>query len=309
MSGIGERPKKPSYDWRGDGPSRTDPWPRHRKRSPGAAASSRRLLPYHELPEWYRDNQFIHHGYRPVSHSIRACLASWRYLHNETFNIYSHLVPALLFLLAAGAFNRSLQARYPDATGSDHAVFAFFLLTAVIALGMSATYHTLINHSHRVCDLSLRFDLIGIVIRTLGDFVSGIYMGFYCESTLKRTYWAMLNHRFQGRRWRTLRACVFVATGLSGFAPLIHGIVLFGFPQTMKRSGMPCYLGEGLLLILGAILYTTRIPESLWPGRFDLFGSSHQIFHITVVLGTTIHLMGILSAFDYHYRQGTCRLS
>ncbi|PWY85080.1 hypothetical protein BO70DRAFT_424462 [Aspergillus heteromorphus CBS 117.55] len=228
-------------------------------------------------PDWYQDNPFIHHGYRPVSHSTRACLASWRYLRNETFNIYSHLAPAILFLLAGGSSHHYLRARYPDATGSDHAVFTCFLLTAVFTLGMSA-------------------------------------------SALKRTYWTMiatlscltasvqLNPRFQGRRWRTLRTCAFVATGLSGFAPLIHGTVLFGFPQMVERSGMLYYLGEGLLLILGAFLYTTQIPESLWLGKFDLFGSSHQIFHLTVVLGTAIHLMGILSAFDYNYRHGACRL-
>lgn len=120
-----------------------------------------------------------------------------------------------------------------------------------------------------------------------------------------------------------------MAMGFSGIAPLIHGIARFGFVQMMKQSGAPLYIAEGLLLGLGAIVYTvsshvncsigkslptneclqTRVPESLGPGKFDIFGSSHQIFHVLVVLATTLHLGGILSALDYNYHNRICEYS
>ena len=103
---------------------------------------------------------------------------------------------------------------------------------------------------------------------------------------------------------------------------------LFGFSQMVKQSGMPYYLGEGLVLLLGAFFYTvryylqifaceqlltrnqqTRIPESFKPGRFDTFGCSHQIFHVLVVLATAIQLVGILTAFDYNYHHRTCQVT
>ena len=65
----------------------------------------------------------------------------------------------------------------------------------------------------------------------------------------------LINPRFQGRQWRTLRVCAFVGTGLSGFAPIIHGIVIFGIPQMMAQSGMPFYLLEGFFLLLGVFFY------------------------------------------------------
>lgn len=37
------------------------------------------------------------------------------------------------------------------------------------------------------------------------------------------------------------------------------------------------------------------------PGTFDLFGSSHQIFHVLVVLAAISHLFGLIKAFDYHH--------
>lgn len=150
------------------------------------------LLPYDEIPEWHQDNDFICHGYRPESNSTRACFASWLYVHNETVNIYSHLLPAILFLTAEGLVYYYFQASYPDATTGDRLIFAFFLLTAATCLGMSATYHTLMNHSMHVSNLWLRLDFVGIIVLTLGDFVSGIYMVFYCEPMLQKIYWSMV---------------------------------------------------------------------------------------------------------------------
>ena len=44
-----------------------------------------------------------------------------------------------------------------------------------------------------------------------------------------------------------------------------------------------------------------RIPEKYNPGKYDLIGSSHQIFHVFVVLAAISHLTGLLKAFDYRH--------
>lgn len=82
------------------------------------------------------------------------------------------------------------------------------------------------------------------------------------------------------------------------------------------------YLLEGFLLILGVLVHIvgthnvntfpmlitiqTRFPESLKPGGFDIFGSSHQILHLLVVLATVIHFIGMLLAFDYNFHHRVC---
>ncbi|KAF2432295.1 hemolysin-III channel protein Izh2 [Tothia fuscella] len=256
------------------------------------------LLAYHEIPEWYQDNDCVLHGYRPVSNSARACIISWGFLHNETVNIFSHLLPGLFFLAAEGLIYPYFGAHSPNAT-----------------IGVtSSSYHTLMNHSMHVSNLWLRLDSVGIFFLTLGDFVSGIYMVFYCAPILQRVCWTMiltlgigtiiilLKPKFQGRRWRTFRVCTFVGTGPSGLAPLAHGIKKFGFSQMLKQSGMPYCIGEGLLPVLGAIFYT-----SLKPGKFDIIGCSHQKIHLLVVLATSVQLIGIVSAFEYNYHYRTCR--
>jgi len=158
----------------------------------GIRQTSHKLLSYDEIPEWHQDNEFIRNGYRLESYSAAACFASWTYLHNESVNIFSHLLPSVLALTAEAFLYHYFSIRYPRSTYGDRLVFAFFLMTAAVCLGMSATYHTLMNHSQKVSELWLRLDYVGIIILTLGDFVSGIYMVFYCEPTLQKVYWAMV---------------------------------------------------------------------------------------------------------------------
>jgi adiponectin receptor len=44
-----------------------------------------------------------------------------------------------------------------------------------------------------------------------------------------------------------------------------------------------------------------RFPERKYPGTFDIWGSSHQIFHIFVLLAAASHLYGMTKAFDFHH--------
>ncbi|KAI0023959.1 mPR-like GPCR protein [Xylariomycetidae sp. FL0641] len=276
------------------------------------------LVDWNDIPDWYQDNRFIRSGYRPVSGSARESFASWSYMHNETINIYTHLIPAVAFALGSWYLYEHLQNHYPDVTITDYLVFSFFIATAVTCLGLSTTYHTLMNHSSAVESFWLRMDFVGIVLLTLDDLVSVIYMVYWCERQERNIYWAMigtlsatsiyvmLSPGFQSRKWRTIRTLTFVCTGLSGFVPLVHGVKMFGVSQMMKQSGMPYYLVEGSFLIVGAIVYGTRFPERLSPGTFDTWGSPHQVFHVLVVLATVTQLIGVLSAYDYNYHHRIC---
>ena len=44
-----------------------------------------------------------------------------------------------------------------------------------------------------------------------------------------------------------------------------------------------------LFLLLGAIFYVTKLPERWISGKFDLFGNSHNIFHIFMALAIDVH--------------------
>jgi len=57
----------------------------------------------------------------------------------------------------------------------------------------------------------------------------------------------------------------------------------------------------GMFFLGGAVIYAMRIPERFWPGRFDLAGISHNIWHIMVFIGAIYLFFGSLNA--YHSRR------
>ena len=152
------------------------------------------LCSFDELPPWYKDseNEYIRHGYRPETNSKWACLLSWTYVHNEVFNIYSHLVAAIAFSLGLAVTDRMIVWHFPAATTIDRAIFAFFVSAGICAFSLSSLYHTFICHSKHLSERWLRLDFVGIVTLTFGGFVSGIYVGFYCDPALQKLYWSMV---------------------------------------------------------------------------------------------------------------------
>jgi adiponectin receptor len=230
-------------------------------------------------------------------------------------------VPGIALLFGQVLVYAGLNYFYPDASIADHTVFSIQVNAAVITLLLSCSYHTMICHSKEVENLMLRVDYVGILTLILGSFFSGIYVGFYCEPLLCRTYWAMiislsvvtatlvLHPRLQGLKYRTLRTWTFILTALSGFAPIIHGLLLYGWREMWVRSGMPYWLLEGLMYGIGVFFFISRVPESIWPGRFDIWFSSHQFFHVFVVMASLVHLYGVWVAFDWNYtHQRACKL-
>lgn len=153
------------------------------------------LLSFGEMPEWFQhdNNQWILHGYRPISGSARASFRSWCYLHNETVNIYSHLIPAVVFLLGEWYILQYIAGKYSRVTSADFFAFSAFMLTATTCYAFSALYHTLMNHSYKVDHLCHRLDMLGIGIFITGDIVLGVYIIFWCETTLRNIYWSMVS--------------------------------------------------------------------------------------------------------------------
>lgn len=47
---------------------------------------------FYSLPDWMKDNEFLHHGHRPELPSFAACFQSIFKIHSETGNIWTHLL-------------------------------------------------------------------------------------------------------------------------------------------------------------------------------------------------------------------------
>lgn len=161
------------------------------KNSDESNAPPHGLLRLQEMPSWAQDNPYILTQYRAISNSYYACLASLTYLHNQTVNIYSHLlffIPvALLIIRSALVFYGEVDSM-TNPKKEDLLVFSLFFAGAVACMVNSAAYHTLMSHSQALAERTKQLDYTGITCLIWGSFVPTIYYTFTCEAELMRAF-------------------------------------------------------------------------------------------------------------------------
>jgi len=287
-----------------------------KQRNETQTISQRLILKFQEVPKWMQDNDFIRSGYRAPTFSYRKCFQSLLYFHNETINIYSHLFGVVLFLcftiFTLVHFYQTFQLAW-----WDYLVLLAFLGTAITCLFLSTTFHLFNCHSHKVCLRWNKCDYIGIVLLIVGSFFPFIYHAFYCHQLWKSVYLLKItgfgvvtailcsSDRFQTLEYRAIRTCLFLAMGLSGILPLFHAISLHGWHFSWHAFSLDNLLLMGTLYIIGAMIYGWRIPERWFPGKFDYWFHSHQIFHMFVLAAAVTHYRGVLQVFWIHHTSDT----
>jgi len=271
------------------------------------------LLLWDQLPTWRRDNQYLITGYRADSNSYRSSFASVLAIHNESVNIWTHVLGSAAFLAGGIWLYKVVAPRYATANSSDIIVLSCFFVGAVLCLGMSGTYHTIMNHSPDVAKWGNKLDYSGIVLLIVGSYVPALYYGLFCDSALMTFYLGAIFslgfacgivswvERFRTPDWRAYRTAIFVGLGVSGVVPICHVLSKYGYQQLDAQMGLSWVLLQGFLYIAGAGLYAARWPERSYPRTFDIWGSSHQLFHVLIVIAAAAHLKGMANAFDYHH--------
>ena len=272
------------------------------------ALESTALCYFHELEDWQKDNPWIHSGYRRLTFSYAACFRSLLFVHNETGNTLSHLLGAVLFLgFAAYTFTQVLLPRF-----LDWVIFGFFLTCAVSCLLLSGLFHLFTCHSHPVSQAWNKCDYVGIMLMIVGSCYPSIYYSFHCTPALQVAYLlgislfglltipTLVMDRFNHFSYRTLRTWLFVCLGVSGVFPVTHAVYLHTWETAMVAGSLHWSLVMGGLYLFGAFLYAQQYPERRWPGKFDLWLNSHQIFHVCVLAAAIFHYVGLIHAYQWH---------
>ncbi|XP_011202649.1 adiponectin receptor protein [Bactrocera dorsalis] len=270
---------------------------------------------YKNLPKWLQDNDFLHRGHRPPLPSFSACFKSIFRVHTETGNIWTHLLGCVAFIGVALYF---LSRPSVEIQIQEKIIFGAFFAGAIICLGFSFAFHTLSCHSVEIGRLFSKLDYCGIALLIMGSFVPWLYYGFYCHYQPKVIYLSVvcvlgslsiivsLWDKFSEPGLRPLRAGVFMSFGLSGIIPAIHYSLMEGWFSKISQASLGWLILMGLLYILGAMLYALRVPERWFPGKFDIWFQSHQLFHILVIAAAFVHYHGISEMAMYRVTVGEC---
>ncbi|XP_073274002.1 heptahelical transmembrane protein 4 [Primulina huaijiensis] len=193
--------------------------------------------------------------------------------------------------------------------------FFAFLGGAMFCLLASSTCHLISCHSKRVSYIMLRLDYAGIAALISTSFYPPVYYSFMCYPLFCNLYMGFITLLgigtilvsllpvFQNPEYRKFRALLFLAMGLSGVAPILHKLILFwNHPVALHTTGYEILMGS--LYGLGALVYATRVPERWMPGKFDIAGHSHQLFHVLVVAGAYTHYRAGLVYLRWRDLQG-----
>ncbi|CAN6540749.1 unnamed protein product [Malus baccata var. baccata] len=178
------------------------------------------LMSYWELPEYMKDNEFILNYYRADWPLAEAFFSVFRW-HNETLNVWTHLIGFVLFLGLTMAnllevpqvadllafFSRSTPIRAVTNVshnfisdmefassvasaemGVTYWPFYVFLAGSMFCLLSSTICHLFSCHSHPLNLMLLRIDYAGITTMIITSFFPPIYYIFQCDSRWQFIY-------------------------------------------------------------------------------------------------------------------------
>lgn len=193
--------------------------------------------------------------------------------------------------------------------------FFAFLCGAMFCLLASSTCHLLSCHSERLSYIMLRLDYAGIAALISTSFYPPVYYSFMCYPFFLNLYLGFITVLgigtilvsllpvFQKPEFRSLRAGLFFGMGMSGVAPILHKLVLYWKqPEALHTTGYEVLMG--VFYGVGALVYALRVPERWMPGKFDIAGHSHQLFHVLVVAGAYTHYRAGLIYLKWRDQQG-----
>lgn len=256
-------------------------------------------------------NTFILTGYR-TEHTVFDCVKSIFSIHNETLNIWTHL---LAFFYWSHVYN-TLEERtwYRKADELSQAIVSVGYGICLLMPLSSAMYHTFCDAQTCCCfhagpakdawsvaNVFLRLDLFGIYALFYARSLMEGYLAMYCH----RSHWIL----FQMCSLITFAVLAPIGLWTTKLWPMVPSFVLVHVPIIVILCTESWWSDRALLLhvvfsLLGTVcfvvafaIYRRRWPESKWPGQFDIIGSSHQIWHVLTWLGPELIMIGM----RYHF--------
>ena len=253
----------------------------------------------------------IRRGHRPWNGSYLTCLCSACQYHNESCNVWTHMLPFLYFLRYAlqrqgkAGIGRSLPRAVAGAA-------------AALFCG-SAAAHLFCAHSPRARDVLFRLDRA--LIAVYGASVSlacgwlhftprrefrmrAVYSAAIIAACIRTTTATVMSDRSAEQRGPATPTGTNASSSPSSKATLETGagrlrqeVLLYvlqyglGFVAVVRQillekdTKMVCdlakqALGAAISALAGACFHVMKFPEAKFPETFDLIGSSHNIFHV-----------------------------
>lgn len=263
---------------------------------------------FKDLPSWQQDNPGIVKYYVRETDSFVKSLFTIFFMHSETMNVYTHLIPALYYMKY---IHNNFNGTYTP--------LMLYVSSICTCFTLSSLFHVFKTCSATSTEFWSRMDYLGICILIGTSNLSMVFVGyhdakehiirnvflfqiflftlvcFYDTIMSSRQFCEAKKHHQVDDDNRNKRAKVFSSLALCGLFPMSLGFIIHSFWGVYMRINLPLIILELIMCFIGASIYASKWPEKSHPGKFDLIGSSHQLFHTFIVLGTLCHLKALES--------------
>jgi len=266
------------------------------------------LLSSSDVPQ-HQKVPFITYGYRPVPKGLCGLFWTIFSLHNETGNIWTHLVGFGYFVAVFTQLFRELVIADGRGLQWDELWVLALVAATAFCLLCSFSYHICTCSGRCVRECMYRFDLTGIVTLIVVSYFTGIALGLRCQTGLRRFYLVYAAGVALALAWPLMRPRLddltrhFIVCVALGLVPAVHFMCVS--PREDIALVVPYMLAMFGCYAAGAWFFIHRWPEKQWPGRFDLFGHSHQVWHVFVLLAAVSWVRGS-SAMLKHFGGRGC---
>ncbi|OQR81768.1 adiponectin receptor protein [Thraustotheca clavata] len=249
-------------------------------------------------------------------HMTKQLLSLQNAISNRIHLLQEHLSPTVHLTVLKG-LNSLDEALSHLANELNHQVptwpMAVFIASAILCLSCSATFHLLYVVNMQIYFFLSRMDYAGIAVLIAGSFYPLIYYSFYCFPYIRTFYLATISilagltfgmsliPKFSTLEYLYIRTCIFIGLGLFGIIPVTHLCLVFGVYDEHVTVVLGPLLLMAFLYIFGAFIYSIRFPERFYPGGFDVWGGSHQVWHCFVVAAALVHYFNVTQQYEWRW--------
>uniref|UniRef100_A0A3Q3BZH0 Progestin and adipoQ receptor family member VIII n=1 Tax=Haplochromis burtoni TaxID=8153 RepID=A0A3Q3BZH0_HAPBU len=210
----------------------------------------------------------------------RCYLLSLFQKHNESLNVWTHLLAGPVLLLRWWANVDTLGCTLDDVTSLP---LLLFLVSSLTYLYLSAAAHLLQSHSERYgCSLGHYFyasepawrERVGVIFLPGAAFFGWLSCTGCCYAKFR------YRRPYPPQR----KVCQLIPTGLAyvlDISPVAHRLLTVSWSQ---EPSLPFHALQIACFLLSALFFSCSIPEPFFPGNCDFVGQGHQIFHVLLSL-------------------------
>lgn len=251
-----------------------------------------------DIPLLYHEPH-IEEGYRQSNLPWMYYISSLFQMHNETLNVWTHLIGFFVCIYNLLSFQESYDliedpCMWPLVAGyaGMSAMFLFSTCAHLLANTSCVVHYTgfgvdyaglslygigsVLLHFNYAIHHSAKGSFIQEYSKSIGIVLAICVCVCGCVSKFRYTR----PYPFQRKLWIIIPVgLVFILVEI----PILHRLYL-NLMHNIHDESLNHHLGHMTFFLTAAFFFGSHIPERWYPGRFDLIGHSHQIFHVFIVL-------------------------